>query len=111
MAEEASPSARGARLALEQSRTTFGELHQPPPCRETMASIAIGVLGRPAIAHLFSSTFAAPPTTRRGRRVVVISYLYHHAQASSAISSQSLQRSKHAVGVARADRHGRCGPS
>ena len=63
MAEE---GARGARLALSQVEQ-IGDYIAACQVGITMASIAIGALGEPAIAHLLEQVFGACRPRRRGR--------------------------------------------
>ena len=64
MAEE---GLRGARLALEQL-DQIGDYISACQVGITMASIAIGALGEPAIAHLFEKLFGQQAETPRRSR-------------------------------------------
>jgi CBS domain containing-hemolysin-like protein len=99
LAEE---GARGARLALSQSRR-IGDYLSACQVGITMASIAIGALGEPGIAHLFEHAF--PSSTAHGLAVgvsVAIAYiLITSAQSVIGEIVPKLYAIQHAEGLAR----------
>ena len=99
MAEE---GLRGSRLALAQMRR-IGEYLSACQVGITMASIAIGAVGEPGIAHLFEHVF--PGSTAHGLAVavsVVIAYvLITSAQSVIGEIVPKLYAIQHAEGLAR----------